>query len=169
MVGRSAATNATVSCRHHRQSEGIMNRRNLGILSLTSLLLLLAATTLSAQQVYGVKTTIPFEFKVYDQTCPAGDYVVTFPVGPINEVMLLRKASGEGVALIGARPRTPSQRVAHPYLLFRGYGTQHFLAEVSTGVNGSARAVAMSKTEKEIVSGRTAQIEQYKTILIAGR
>ena len=100
------------------------------ILTLAGVLsLLVAVGPVYAQQV-NVKGNIPFEFKVGDQTLPAGTYSVVSasPLGtPIMRLVNDRRTT---VALILCDKNNSGQVAEGTALVFHRYGDRYFLAHL---------------------------------------
>ena len=125
-----------------------MTTRNITILSLA--VLMLGAVAAHAQQVHSVRATIPFEFTVDRDTYPAGEYTVIFSPFQNRELVVLSGSDGKSLRFMNTLPCEPCEKTEEAYLLFRGYGTRQFLAQIWTGRSAMGRQLLMSKAEREI-------------------
>ena len=93
-------------------------------------LVLLGASSASAQSGESLRATIPFEFKVGAVTLPAGQYDVSYRSTDVQSVLSIRSQDGRHSALVLTEPidaKTPSQGAR---LVFDRDGDAYKLSEV---------------------------------------
>jgi hypothetical protein len=148
-----------------------MTGRNLKIASLVGLVILLTASVGAAQAVHRVKAFVPFEFRVDDTLYPAGEYVVTYPLKPVGDIALLTDSAGKGLQLIGARRCDRSAKTDEAYLLFRGYGQEHFLVQIGGVGLGPNLELGVSRSEREVIRSlaHLKDGKKAKGVLVAAR
>ncbi len=146
-----------------------MKERILKSVLLAVVVLLVPVTVAATGQVHAIKVTVPFEFYIDGQTHPAGDYRLELSTLPLSDAILLTTSDRQAIRLVSAHRCDPKVKSAMPYLLFRSYGRQNFLAQIWTGE--SARTLVMSKAEREIVKNtpKLALKGLQKSVMIAGR
>ena len=111
-------------------------------------LLMLSAGAAHAQSGSTININVPFEFNAGDTTLPAGVYSVGFIA---RNHLLLRSTDGEKKIIVsapfdlgGRDNRLP------PRLVFRRYGTRHFLAQVWMLKTDAGRELHRSGAERKL-------------------
>ena len=104
-------------------------------IQICSFIALLVGLALSAQAQINTqyRTHIPFEFKVGNETLPAGDYIIaaTNPTTGWSALYIREVKSGEA-KFVNVIPKQENGRSMISNLLFARYGDRYFLAEIRT-------------------------------------
>lgn len=139
--------------------------------AIASLALVLLVTAFApAQGRYGVRATVPFEFRVLDQVFPAGEYTITYPTGPHREVVMITNADGVALRLVQTFQSMPAVKSGEPYLLFHRYGNESFLTQIWTPGMDTGRQFPKARLEKELARAELANGGPVKVALVvAGR
>ena len=148
-----------------------MTGRSIKVAALVGLVMLVSASFGAAQAVHRVKAFVPFEFRVDDTLYPAGEYGVTYPLKPVGDIALLTDSEGRGLQLLGARRCERSAKTDEAYLLFRGYGRDHFLVQIGSVGLGPNLELGMSRSEREVVKSlaHLKDGKKAKGVLVAAR
>jgi hypothetical protein len=123
-------------------------KRNLFVTIAMLGLLTLAAGAARAQSRATINIDVPFEFDAGDTTLPAGVYSVGFIA---RNHLLLRSTDGQQKVIVsapfGLSGRNDGQSAR---LVFRRYGTRHFLAQVWMHKTDSGRELYRSGAERRL-------------------
>jgi phosphoglucomutase len=137
------------------------------------ILILLSAASGYAQTAVALKATIPFGFKVLDETFPAGNYTISFAREESRGVIWIRNQDTSAATNVLTLGHGETRMQNSPYLVFNRYGDQYFLTQVWTADSDVARVLAKSRSEREIqgsAPGKLAhQVTTAEKVLIAGR
>jgi hypothetical protein len=125
-----------------------MQRKLLLLLAVSSLGGILTAP-LGAQSLSSpLQANIPFEFAVGGRTMPAGEYtIVRSSVRGL--VQLVRSGGSHESGYVNMVDEKISALGDQPMLAFRRYGSQYFLARVSSGAGTPILRLPASRAERE--------------------
>jgi hypothetical protein len=118
---------------------------------LPALLLIVTFATARAQSNAPMRANVPFDFAVGNKTLPAGEYTL-IRVTTINDnatLVISGIVTNQSVMQIthSALIRSPRNRAT---LVFHRYGDRHFLYQVWSPGEGSARELTESKSERAL-------------------
>lgn len=136
-----------------------MKKQALYCIALNVLCLFILRAPVAAQSMEQLLTVeIPFEFQINEQQLPAGKYVIKrSPQMP--QVLLLQSPSQNTLVMVQTTTLELTKEAGQPGLLFKGYGTARFLAEIKVAGSGNCYTFPKSKTER-----RLAQLSEAKII-----
>jgi hypothetical protein len=128
-------------------------------LAFASCALLAFAAVGSAAESTAIKANVPFEFQIDDQVFPAGQYVVTYPISPVRNLILLSTPEGRALRMIFTHGFDARAWDSRTYLVFNAYGNQYFLSRIWSGALGSGRELRRSAEERNLreLLGHSAQ------------
>ncbi len=142
------------------------------IFTMAGILTLLGAALGHAQAVR-LNGTIPFEFKVLDQTLPAGNYTINFARTENQSLIWIKNQDSSKVVNVMTFANKPQKVQTSPYLVFHQYGDQYFLTQVWTAHDRDARQLVKSQAEKEVLRSSSTEPAQNKLasrlVMIAAR
>jgi hypothetical protein len=122
-----------------------MKKQILAIVATLSIVITLTITGLAGLNTK-VTANIPFDFMVSGKTLLAGSYTVS--PGTSKGTLTIR--SGDSRVAIGVIAMEATDKgKGKARLVFRRYGSQHFLAQVYDGISGSGQELPKSKAERE--------------------
>jgi hypothetical protein len=122
----------------------------LGLIALFTLTFSLTSSAVPAQAAGSLVVTIPFEFKVGDETLPAGKYLVGSPSIAGSFIVVQSAEEGPSAAALTGGSLRSNRRSSAPKLVFKVYGGVHFLSEVWTGYGGTGVEVSTSEEERAL-------------------
>ena len=116
---------------------------------------------------YGLRASIPFDFKVGDKTFSAGRYAVS-RVQQDDVVIKVSSVEGKGNALRGTVPVTIAKVRNSATLVFHRYGDQYYLAQVWPAGASTGRELPVSRGERDLKnqSGLVGQVQKMETVTI---
>ena len=126
--------------------------------SMLSLAVTLAVAAVYANPAGPLKANVPFDFSVGDKTLPAGVYTV-MPMTTQN-VLRIRHEDSRAAALVITNDAPARRGQDQTRLVFHRYGDQYFLAQVWTAGDVNGRELRKSRTERELVKGRSKNLAQ---------
>ena len=89
-----------------------------------------AAVTAQAQASHGLRANVPFDFVVGDKTIPAGHVSVQGVSAAGGGPLAIRNFEQGELAMRAGRPILASDESNQCKLVFRKYGTRHYLAQI---------------------------------------
>jgi hypothetical protein len=118
-----------------------------------SVFAVVTAAAAYAQNAEGMrmKTTIPFDFVVGNQTMPAGQYTVEHAL--VAPVLILKSSGGQAQNVITERVESVGARRTGE-LVFNTYGKEQFLSEVWTPGSKSGSQLHVTSRERELAARR---------------
>ena len=142
-------------------------------LSMAGILMLLGVASSHAQTSASLKAVIPFEFKVLNQTLPAGSYTISFARAESRDVIWIKNQDSSAVVNVITYGHKEKRMHDDAYLTFHRYGDQYFLAQVWTAYADEAREPAKSRSEKELLQsaakGGTHGKAAYESVMVVAR
>ena len=111
-------------------------------------------------QSLGMRVNIPFEFHVGDKALPAGTYTVERR----GEALVISDARGNGAAVLANAIENKSFKRDN-WVVFRGYGDQHFLSEVRWSEYSTARGLMETKAERALASNMPSETVKLAAII----
>ena len=126
-----------------------MKRKTLANLSISMLLIVLTAMSVSAQSQRSKVIEIPFNFIIGDKTLPAGAYTVEPNRRDFDLVWKIRSSDNRNSALfITMAVRKDAPKTTE--LVFHRYGGKYFLSQIWTPGGNTGRELLMSHLEREL-------------------
>src|SRR5262245_52676227 len=116
---------------------------------------------------YGLRASIPFDFKVGDKTFSAGRYAVS-RVQQDDVVIKVSSVEGKGNTLRGTVPVTIAKVKNRATLVFHRYGDQYYLAQVWPAGASTGRELPVSRGERALKdqSDLVGQLQKMETVTI---
>ena len=108
---------------------------------------------------YGLRVTIPFDFKVGDKTFAAGRYTVNH-LQQDDSVIKISSWEGHANALRTTIPVTINKTKNRGILVFNRYGDQYYLAQVWPAGTSTGRALIVSRSERDLKNQKTDSVGQ---------
>lgn len=108
-----------------------------------------AVASANAQSTDLVRSNIPFDFIVGDQTLPAGEYICRGVMVTSNDAMQIISADGHKSAFRMTHSAESTAKQTKVRLVFHKYGDRYFLAQVWTS-GSTGRELFKSKAERAI-------------------
>jgi len=108
---------------------------------------------------YGLRVTIPFDFKVGDKTFAAGRYTVN-RLQQDDSVIKISSWQGKANALRTTIPVTINKTRNRGILVFNRYGDQYYLAQVWPAGASTGRALIVSRSERDLKNQKTDSVGQ---------
>ncbi len=143
------------------------------IFTMAGILMLLGAALGHAQSAASLKATIPFEFKVLDQTLPAGNYTIKFARAENKSLIWIKNQDSSRAVNVITFGNKEKRAPVNPYLVFHQYGEQYFLAQFWTTYDNEARQLVKSRAEEEVLRFSAKEHAQNKLaprlVVIAAR
>ena len=140
-----------------------MNKKMNWMLTVITLVALLVGTSAYAQTASTVKASIPFDFRIGNESLPAGVYAVSNIYGAR---VTLRSLDGRKTVVLMTNDIQANHAPADGKLVFTRFGELYFLSQIWTAGEEVGRTVIKSNAEKEMAS-RIAPSEA--SVLIAGK
>jgi len=100
---------------------------------------------------YGLKVTIPFDFKVGDKNFPAGRYAVE-RAQQDDSVIKISSLKGNTNSFRSTTPVTVRNARSRTTLLFHRYGDQYFLSQILPGGASVGRSLPLSRSERDLMN-----------------
>ncbi len=123
-------------------------------ITLLSLLLVLAAVSVNAQQLSenSIAVNIPFDFAVGETKLPAGNYTLRrLALTSSYDRLVIQSADGRGETHTGmTRPNRVSEVQKQSKLVFNRYGDQYFLSQVWMAGSDTGRDLFQSRYERNL-------------------
>jgi hypothetical protein len=133
-------------------------KRTMWILALTLTML----PTLAAAQLHSnerIVAQVPFEFTVANKIVPAGEYSVRSAVQD-GSVLMIQNV-GAKVGLMTGNFLDETKKPADNYVMvFKKYGTQHFLWQIRIKGSRAICRLPESKAEKELLAQKVNATEE---------
>lgn len=128
-----------------------MKKQILMAFTMLSLVVVLTATSVSAQSSHNLVVTIPFEFALRGKTLPPGEYIVKRVSSERPEVLSVGRLNDRTteVAVLTSNVRariTQSQSM----LVFNRYGDQYFLSQIWEAGESDGRKLMKSRKERQL-------------------
>ena len=113
---------------------------------------IVAGVSAQAQSLqYKLTVDIPFDFKVTDQTLPAGKYSIGRTQETSGDTVLqIRSNDGQSTTNRFSIPIVSFKTKSRGELIFHRYGDQYFLSEVWPAGGGTGRAFLKTRTERDL-------------------
>ncbi len=150
-----------------------MNNKLYHILAVGGILIVLGVASGYAQPSVALKATIPFGFKVLNEAFLAGNYTISFDRKESKEVAWINSVDTSKATNVFTYGRMEKRSQDNPYLVFRRYGDQYFLAQVWTADDDVARELIKSSAEKELLktglNGPASEGKKWEKVMIAAR
>jgi hypothetical protein len=114
---------------------------------------------------YKLTVNIPFDFKVADQTMPAGKYSVGRSQETSGDTVLqIRSIDGQSTTNRFSIPIVTFATKSRGEVIFHRYGDQYFLSEVWPAGGGTGRAFLKTRAERDLEkSARDNRVASVKT------
>ena len=142
-----------------------MKRQALKTLTISSLVLMLAAVSVCAQSERSKVTNIPFSFVIGQEILPAGEYTFAPNKNDSHNVWLMERQDGAKRALFITMPMRSTETQEEAKLIFHKYGDHYFLSEIWMPGGNSGRKLRVSRAERELVKNA---IERQTIVLPIG-
>ncbi|HKZ81263.1 MAG TPA: hypothetical protein VJ124_23540 [Pyrinomonadaceae bacterium] len=131
-----------------------MKKQAFRTITMLSLLLMLAAVSVNAQQLSenSIAANIPFDFAVDETKLPAGKYTLRRIILPSSaDRLVIQSADGRGDTHAGiTRPNRASEVQKQSKLVFNRYGDQYFLSQVWMAGSDTGRDLFKSRSERNL-------------------
>ncbi len=131
-----------------------MKKQVLKTITILSLLLVLAAVSVNAQQLSenSIAVNIPFDFAVDETKLPAGNYTLRrIALTSSYDRLVIQSADGLGDTHTGmTRPNRASEVQKQSKLVFNRYGDQYFLSQVWMAGSDTGRDLFQSRNERNL-------------------
>jgi len=126
------------------------------VMALSSLIIMLAASSVFAQTGSRVVIDIPFPFTVGEKTLPAGEYSIEQNRRGSNSIWVLRAENAGETAVFMTVPIRSNMTQENSKLVFRRYDELYFLAQIWTPGTSTGRELRVVGREKvlELASNR---------------
>lgn len=128
-----------------------MKKHILSIVASISFLFVVSAVMVYAQAPV-LKANIPFDFQVNGKVMKAGEYAISEPVSP-KGLVIIRGSQKVSAAAI-AYAVDANQTADRTQLVFRRYGDQYFLAQMTIKGMARNRELPPTKAERELINTR---------------
>ncbi len=133
-----------------------MKKQVLKTITILSLLLVLAAVSVNAQQLSenSIAINIPFDFAVGETKLPAGNYTLgRIALTSSYDRLVIQSADGLGDTHTGmTRPNRASEVQKQSKLVFNRYGDQYFLSQVWMAGSDTGRDLFQSRNERNLAN-----------------
>jgi hypothetical protein len=131
-----------------------MKKQAFRTITMLSLLLMVAAISVNAQQLAENKiaVNIPFDFAVDETKLPAGKYTLRRIILPSSaDRLVIQSADGRDDTHTGiTRPNRASEVQKQSKLVFNRYGEQYFLSQVWMAGSDTGRDLFKSRSERNL-------------------
>jgi len=134
-------------------------------MAMSSLIIMLAASSVFAQTERRVVIDIPFRFTVGEKTLPAGEYSIEPNKRGSDAVWVLRAANGSETAVLMTIAIRSNRTQETPKLVFRRYDEQYFLAQIWTPGTNTGRELRVVGRERALELASNRMREEY--VLVA--
>ena len=120
---------------------------------------------------YGLRVTVPFDFKVGNKTFPAGRYAVV-RAQQDDSVIKISSLEGKTNSFRSTIPVTIVKAKKRSTLLFHRYGDQYFLSQILPGGAAIGRSLPLSRSERDLKNQQgnsigEASLREPETITVA--
>jgi hypothetical protein len=127
-----------------------MKKKTLMVFTMLSLVVALAATSVSAQSRHYFQVTIPFEFAISGKTLPPGEYIVRRVSSDRPERLAISSANGvTGQSVVTHNVRAGMLQ-AESKLVFNRYGDHYFLSQIWEAGDNAGRELMKSREERQL-------------------
>jgi len=123
----------------------------------------------NAQLTVGVQGRIPFEFRVGDQTLPAGEYKFVRQ-GDGTKLILMRNLNYKSGATVFNSNQVVAKASANaetPKLVFHRYGNTYFLSQLWGGFGERSGAQLQRSKAEQTVAHQMAALRKPDTVQVA--
>lgn len=127
----------------------------------TLAVMVLAASSISAQNGPQLRVNLPFDFAAGRNALPAGEYYVRISNAP--DSIWFQKADGKRSVVVVTHRSQGHGRIDVASLVFHVYGDRYFLAQVYPTGKGIGEELPQSREEREQITARHAS----KTVTVA--
>ncbi len=131
-----------------------MKKQAFRTITMLSLLLVLAAVSVNAQQLSenSIAVNIPFAFAVDDTKLPAGNYTLQrIALTSSYDRLVIQSADGLGdTHIVMTSPNRTSEVQKQSRLVFNRYGDQYFLSQVWMAGSDTGRDLFQSRNERNL-------------------
>ena len=140
-----------------------------GVIANVTLLGLLLMPFANAQLVLGLQGKIPFEFRIGDQTLPAGEYnfVRHHPESPIVAMRNVKDKSQTSMFISSPVQAKPSEKTETSKLVFRRYGTAYFLSQLWDRSDDSSGLQLQRTNAEKTIAHQMAALRKADTVEVA--
>jgi len=149
-----------------------MKKQAFRTITMLSLLLMLAAVSVNAQQLSENKiaVNIPFDFAVGETKLPAGKYTLRRIISTsAADQLLIRNAEARVDMRSGiTRPNRASEVQKQSKLIFNRYGDQYFLSQVWTAGSDTGRDLLQSRGERNLAKELARNNSEHHKVTITG-
>ncbi len=131
-----------------------------------AMLALAASTPAHALAFDEVNVHVPYAFTVYDNTFPAGDYIIQHPNAFDLDLLMLWSKDGRHAAIIPVEDASPAPKdLSKAQLIFARFGKERFLRGLQLGDSSevtvlparSEVATSWQKTQKATLGSKQAR------------
>ncbi len=133
-----------------------MKKQAFRTITMLSLLLVLAAFSVNAQQLSenSIAVNIPFDFAVGETKLPAGKYTLRRIISTSSaDQLLIQNAEARVDMRTGiTRPNRTSEVQKQSKLLFNRYGNQYFLSQVWMAGSDTGRDLFQSRNDRNLAN-----------------
>jgi hypothetical protein len=129
-----------------------MDRRFVQAISCVALVLMLSASAAYAQNYTGLVVNVPFAFHIGQAKLPAGEYVVKPVSTPSGKYFRIRSSDSTNMIMLMTLHRNTKLTGNDPSLVFSQYGSNYFLAQLLSPVDGINEALFKGNFEKELAA-----------------
>lgn len=134
-----------------------MNQSAFHRIIMFGLFLTLACASVSAQAtVHIFSGKIPFDFNVWEQKLPAGEYTIRY-LSDTPSMLLIQSTDRQVQAVISTNRMGTRQAPGKTRLVFSKYGDQHFLAQVWARGDNNGRMLVKSHVERDLAKSASAK------------
>jgi len=123
-------------------------------ITMLSLLLMLAAVSVTAQQLSenSIAVKIPFDFAVDETKLPAGNYTLRrfISTSSADQLVIQNAEARVGMRTGITRPNRASEIQRKSKLVFNRYGEQYFLSQVWMAGSDTGRDLFQSRNERNV-------------------
>ncbi|MBL8191027.1 MAG: hypothetical protein JNK38_23615 [Acidobacteria bacterium] len=128
-----------------------MKKQIMNIVATISFLFVMSAISAYAQTP-ALKANIPFDFQINGKVMKAGEYTISEPVSPKGLVII---RGGQKASSASSLFYTVDENVAdQTKLVFRRYGDQYFLTQMTIKGMARNRELPTTKAERELINAR---------------
>ncbi|MFN8007597.1 MAG: hypothetical protein U0V70_11340 [Terriglobia bacterium] len=140
-----------------------MSKKIVRMLFAVTLVSVLAGVSGYAQTANAVKASIPFEFRIGNESLPAGDYVISNVNGAR---VMIKNVNGSKSVSPMTNDVQANRAASDGKLVFNRYGDLYFLSQIWTPGEEVGRTLLKSNAEKEVASRN---VPSETNIQIAGK
>jgi hypothetical protein len=125
-----------------------------------AVILMMAAGAAFAMEGDQLTAKIPFQFMVNNQTLPAGTYEIAYAQPDDETSMAIRSMDGKAEDTFFVEDAAAAEGAKKTELVFDEIGNQHFLTQIWVAGQDQGHQVALTKSEKELISKGNAKTER---------